>query len=135
MRQPDRLQSPRGREFRAAIPLLMSGARENADDESTTSIAARSERLRKTTRPISHCSTACRPRMDDVAAETFAWNLDAGQSVQQALAASSARMLARTRRWPTSCERPGPDEQVNAQLGITQQHAGTARQASATTTP
>src|SRR5215211_6223105 len=33
------------REFRAAIPILMASSRENADDDDTTSVAARSQRL------------------------------------------------------------------------------------------
>ncbi|MGE0039133.1 MAG: CHAT domain-containing protein, partial [Xanthobacteraceae bacterium] len=109
------------REFRAAIPLLMSGARENTDDESTTSIAARSERLRK----INEAYIALLDRMpsandDDVAAETFALaDSMRGQSVQQALAASSARMLAKDKAL-AELVRDEQDltKQVNAQLGV-----------------
>ena len=33
------------REFKAAIPILMASSRENADDDDTTSVAARNQRL------------------------------------------------------------------------------------------
>jgi CHAT domain-containing protein len=106
------------REFRAAIPVLMASARENADDDNTTVVAAKSGRLQN----IVEAYIALLDRQrdgGDVAAETFALaETIRGRSVQQALAASSARMLAKD---PALAEvvRQEQDlvKQVNAQLG------------------
>ena len=106
------------REFRAAIPVLMASARENADDDDTTVVAAKSNRLQDIVE--AYIALLDRQRGDgDVALETFAL-ADAirGRSVQQALAASSARMLAKD---PALAEvvRKEQDlaKQINAQLG------------------
>jgi CHAT domain-containing protein len=105
------------REFRTAIPVLMASARENADDDDTTVVAAKSNRLQNIVE--AYIALLDRQRGGDAATETFAL-ADAirGRSVQQALAASSARMLAKD---PALADvvRQEQDlvKQVNAQLG------------------
>jgi CHAT domain-containing protein len=107
-------------EFRTAIPLLMAAARENADDDDTTVVAARNDRLQM----IVEAYISLLDRMpagddDAVTAETFRL-ADAirGHSVQQALAASSARMFAKD---PALADLARKEQdltkQVNAQLG------------------
>ena len=106
------------REFRTAIPILMASARENADDDDTTVVAAKSNRLQNIVE--AYITLLDRQRDGtDVAAETFSLaDSIRGRSVQQALAASSARMLAKD---PALAEvvRQEQDlvKQVNAQLG------------------
>jgi CHAT domain-containing protein len=106
------------REFRAAIPILMVSARENADDDDTTVVAAKSSRLQGIVE--AYISLLDRQRDGvDVAAETFALaDSIRGRSVQQALAASSARMLAKDSAM-AGLVRQEQDlvKQVNAQLG------------------
>jgi len=109
------------REFRASIPLLMAGARENADDDNTTVVAARSQRLRNIVE--SYIALLDRDRSgkrgDEAAIETFALaDSIRGHSVQQALAASSARMLTKDQAL-ADLVRQEQDlvKQVNAQLG------------------
>ena len=108
------------REFRAAIPQLMAAARENADDENTTVVAARSDRLQNIVEAyITLLDRGQAGNGDEAAVETFAL-ADAirGQSVQQALVASSARMLTNDRAL-ADLVRQEQDltKQVNAQLG------------------
>ena len=85
------------REFRAAIPILMAASRENADDDDTHrdrgAQAAAAERRRGLYRLLAKAPPEAG---NDVAVETFAL-ADAirGRSVQQALASSSARMVAK----------------------------------------
>ncbi len=108
------------REFKAAIPIMLTGARENADDENTTVVAARTLRLQNTVESyfllLTRDGTAAG---GDVGEETFAL-ADAvrGQSVQQALAASSARAAAKDPKL-ADLVRKEQDlvKQVNAQLG------------------
>ncbi|HEY5962820.1 MAG TPA: CHAT domain-containing protein [Xanthobacteraceae bacterium] len=106
------------REFRTAIPVLMASARENADDDDTTVVAAKSNRLQNIVEAYIALLDHQRGG-GDVATETFAL-ADAirSRSVQQALAASSARMLAKD---PALADvvRQEQDlvKQVNAQLG------------------
>jgi len=96
----------------------MTSARENADDDNTTLVAAKSGRLQN----IVEAYIALLDRQrdgGDVVAETFALaEAIRGRSVQQALAASSARMLAKD---PALADvvRQEQDlvKQVNAQLG------------------
>jgi CHAT domain-containing protein len=109
------------REFQAAIPVLMAGARENADDDDTAATAMRSDRLQSFVESyIGVRSRAQNASGDDSAAlETFAL-ADAirGHSVQQALAASSARAQIKD---PALAELVRQEQdlskQVNAQLG------------------
>ena len=106
------------REFRASIPVLMASARENADDDDTTVVAAKSDRLQDIVE--AYIALLDRQRNDgDVAVETFAL-ADAirGRTVQQALASSSVRMLAKD---PALAEAVRNEQdlakQINAQLG------------------
>ena len=94
------------REFRAAIPILMASSRENADDDDTTSVAARSQRLQGIVESYLNMLAGDKKASGDIGAETFSL-ADAirGRSVQQALAASSARAVARIRRWRSWCAR------------------------------
>ncbi len=108
------------REFRTAIPVLLADARENSDNDSATLVAARSDRMRNIVE--AYITLLDRNRSGDneyAALESFAL-ADAirGQSVQQALNASSARMgtddpaLAGLVR-----EEQDLTKRVNAQLG------------------
>ncbi|UWU95263.1 CHAT domain-containing protein [Bradyrhizobium sp. CB1015] len=105
------------REFKAAIPIMMASANENADDENTTVVAARSQRLQ--TIVESYLALLARAEGSGVGEETFGL-ADAvrGRSVQQALAASSARAAAKD---PALAELVRKEQdltkQVNAQLG------------------
>src|SRR5262249_2334208 len=86
------------REFKTAIPILMAGSsHENPDEEDTTLVAARRQRLQNIVEAYLRLLSRTRGEPSgDVAAETFPL-ADAvrGQSVQHALAASSARMTAK----------------------------------------
>ncbi|MET0677542.1 MAG: CHAT domain-containing protein [Bradyrhizobium sp.] len=84
------------REFKAAIPILMVSSREASDDEDTTSVAARSQRLQGIVEAYLSMLARDKNASADVGAETFSL-ADAirGRSVQQALAASSARATAK----------------------------------------
>jgi CHAT domain-containing protein len=107
------------REFRTAIPILLSASRENADDDDSTVVAARSQRLQD----IVEAYLALLARQDnptaDVSLETFEL-ADAlrGRSVQQALAASAARSAAKD---PALAELVRKEQdlgkQASAQLG------------------
>lgn len=107
------------REFRAAIPVLMASSRENADDDDTTAIAARSQRLQGIVEAYLAMLARDKNASGDVGVETFSL-ADAirGRSVQQALAASSARATAKD---PALAELVRKEQdlgkQVNAQLG------------------
>jgi len=107
------------REFKAAIPLMMASSRENADDEDTTVVAARSQRLQTVVEAYFTLLAREKTPVGDVGVETFGL-ADAirGQSVQQALAASSARSAAKD---PALAELVRKEQdltkQVNAQLG------------------
>lgn len=107
------------REFRAAIPVLMASSRENADDDDTTAIAARGQRLQGIVEAYLTMLARDKNASGDVGVETFSL-ADAirGRSVQQALAASSARATAKD---PALAELVRKEQdlgkQVNAQLG------------------
>jgi CHAT domain-containing protein len=107
------------REFRAAIPILMASSRENADDDDTTAVAARSQRLQGIVEAYLAMLAREKNASADVGGETFSL-ADAirGRSVQQALAASSARAAAKD---PALAELVRKEQdlgkQVNAQLG------------------
>lgn len=107
------------REFKAAIPILMASSRENADDENTTAVAARSQRLQGIVESYLVMLAREKNPAGDVGVETFSL-ADAirGRSVQQALAASSARAAAKE---PALAELVRKEQdlgkQVNAQLG------------------
>jgi CHAT domain-containing protein len=84
------------REFKTAIPVLMTGARESSEDDDPTLVAARDARLQRIVESyigvLAHGPTA----PNDVAVETFAL-ADAvrGHAVQHALADSNARAIAK----------------------------------------
>lgn len=107
------------REFKAALPILMASSRENADDDDTTAVAARSQRLQGIVESYLTMLARNKDAAGDVGAETFSL-ADAvrGRSVQQALAASSARAAAKE---PALAELVRKEQdlgkQVNAQLG------------------
>lgn len=107
------------REFRIAIPVLLATARENADSDNATLVAARSDRLRNIVEAYITLLSRDSSGGDSAAAETFAL-ADAirGQSVQQALTASSARMSIDDPAM-ASLVREEQDlaKRVNAQLG------------------
>ncbi|HXX08234.1 MAG TPA: CHAT domain-containing protein [Pseudolabrys sp.] len=109
------------REFRAAIPGLMAASQENADDDNSATVAARNDRLRSVVEAyISVLEHGQADKRDgDIAAETFSL-ADAirGQSVQRALAQSSARMLIQDKTL-ADLVRQEQDltKQINAQLG------------------
>ncbi|HWF95026.1 MAG TPA: CHAT domain-containing protein, partial [Xanthobacteraceae bacterium] len=107
------------REFKAAIPVMMAAARENADDEDTTLVAARSQRLQRIVESYIGLLARDPAKSSEVAAETFGL-ADAvrGHSVQQALEASSARLTAAD---PLLAELVRTEQdlgkQINAELG------------------
>ena len=107
------------REFRTAIPILMASSRENADDDDSTSVAARNQRLQGIVEAYLNMLAREKNASGDVGAETFSL-ADAirGRSVQQALAASSARAAAKD---PALADLVRKEQdlgkQVNAQLG------------------
>ncbi|HZT27497.1 MAG TPA: CHAT domain-containing tetratricopeptide repeat protein [Pseudolabrys sp.] len=107
-----------GREFRAAIPVLLAAARETSDD-SATLLAARNERLRNIVE--SYMTLLARSSDNGKAAlETFAL-ADAirGRSVQQALTASSARMSVQDAALAELVrDEQDLSKRVNAQLGM-----------------
>jgi CHAT domain-containing protein len=83
------------REFKAAIPILMAAARETDDDDPTL-VAARSARLQRIVEAYIGVLARSPNPSNDTAVETFAL-ADAvrGHAVEQALADSSARMVAK----------------------------------------
>jgi CHAT domain-containing protein/tetratricopeptide (TPR) repeat protein len=108
------------REFKAAIPILMASARENADDDDTTVVAARSQRLQNIVEAYIQLQARTAQPGGDTAVETFALaDSIRGQSVQKALSASSARSVAKD---PALAELVRKEQdltkQVNAQLGL-----------------
>jgi CHAT domain-containing protein len=107
------------REFKAAIPVMLANASENADDENTTVVAARSQRLQVIVESYFALLARAEGATGEVGEETFGL-ADAirGRSVQRALAASSARAAAQD---PALAELVRKEQdltkQVNAQLG------------------
>jgi tetratricopeptide (TPR) repeat protein len=106
------------REFKAAIPIMMAGSRENADDDATI-VAARSQRLQTIVEAYIGLLARSPTKSNETAVETFAL-ADAvrGHSVQQALTASSARLVAKD---PALAELVRQEQdlgkQINAELG------------------
>ncbi len=88
------------REFKVAIPILMAAAREHADEDDPTVVAARSARLQRIVESyigvLARGPAKSNGNSNDFAVETFAL-ADAvrGRSVQKALADASARMVAK----------------------------------------
>jgi CHAT domain-containing protein len=108
------------REFKAAIPILTTAARENADDDDTTLVAARSDRLQNIVEAYIRLLARHKDEPGSVVSEETFQLADAirGHSVQQALAASSARMFAKD---PALADLARKEQdlvkQVNAELG------------------
>jgi CHAT domain-containing protein/tetratricopeptide (TPR) repeat protein len=107
------------REFKAAIPVMITASRENADDDNTTLVAARTLRLQNTVENYFILLARQSGSTGEVGEETFALaDTIRGHAVQQALAASSARAAARD---PALAELVRKEQdlakQVNAQLG------------------
>jgi CHAT domain-containing protein len=105
--------------FKTAIPILTVAAKENADDDDTTTVAARSQLLRTVAESYIGLLSLNNASLNEAATETFALaDLVRGRSVQQALAASSARALAKD---PALAELVRKEQdlgkQINAQLG------------------
>jgi len=84
------------REFKAAIPVMLAAARENADDDDPTVVAARSVRLQRIVEAYIGVVAHGTNKSDEFAVETFGL-ADAirGRAVQKALADSSARVVAK----------------------------------------
>jgi CHAT domain-containing protein len=107
------------REFKAAIPGMMAASRENVDDDNTGTVAAQSFRLQVVVESYFSMLARSAGLSDEVGEETFGL-ADAirGHSVQQALAASSARAAAKD---PALSELVRKEQdlskQYNAQLG------------------
>jgi CHAT domain-containing protein len=107
------------REFKAAIPILMASANETADSDDTSVVAARNQRFQGIVEAYFSLLAAQKSTTEDVGTETFGL-ADAirGSSVQQALAASSARSAAKD---PALAELVRKEQdlskQLNAQLG------------------
>jgi CHAT domain-containing protein len=108
------------REFKTAIPVLLGASRENADDDDTTVVAGRGERLQGLVEAYIRLLAKMHPGSNEVAVETFALaDSIRGQSVQKALAASSARASVKD---PALAELVRKEQdlskQANAQLGL-----------------
>ena len=107
------------REFKAAIPIMMTAARENADDDDPTVVAARSARLQRIVEAYIGVLARSTGMSNETAVETFAL-ADAvrGHSVQRALANSSARVVAKD---PALAELVRKEQdlakEISAQLG------------------
>ena len=107
------------RAFKASIPIMMTAARESADDDDPTVVAARSVRLQRIVEAYIGLLARGANTSNDVAVETFAL-ADAvrGHSVQKALADSSARVVAKD---PALAELVRTEQdrakQISAQLG------------------
>lgn len=108
------------REFKAAIPMLMAQSRENADDDDAGVMAARSQQLQDTVEAyIAILARRTDASNNELGTETFAL-ADAirGRSVQQALAASSARSSAQDPELAKLVRKEQDlSKQLNAQLG------------------
>ena len=107
------------REFRAAIPVMMANAQENADDEDTTLVVARSLRLQTIVESYFALLARAPGMTDAVGEETFSLaDSVRGHTVQQALAASSARAAAHDPGLADLVRKEQDlTKQVNAELG------------------
>jgi CHAT domain-containing protein len=83
------------REFKTAMPIMMTAVRESSEDDDPTTVAARNVRLQRAVE--TYVGVLARATAtNDVAAETFALaDTVRGHAVQQALADSSARAVAK----------------------------------------
>jgi len=84
------------REFKASVPLLLTLVRENADEDDVTLVAARSLRMQRVIESYVAVLARNSSTSNDAAVETFALADGVrGRAVQQALADSSARVVAK----------------------------------------
>ncbi len=105
-------------EFKAALPILMAASRETDDDDPTL-VAARSARLQRIVEAYIGVLARGAAASNDVAVETFSL-ADAirGHAVQQALADSSARLVAKDPALEQLVRtEQDPSKQLNAELG------------------
>jgi CHAT domain-containing protein len=107
-------------EFKAAIPILIAAESENADDDDPTLAVARRSRLQRIVEV--YIDLLARDTQDsaDVAEQTFML-ADAvrGRAVQQSLAASSARLVAKDSALAALVRRAQDlGKQIGAALGI-----------------
>jgi CHAT domain-containing protein len=101
------------REFKTAIPVMMAAARENAEDDDATVVAARSARLQRIVE--TYINLLARNATNDVAIETFGLaDGIRGHAVQRALADSSARMVTKD---PALAELVRNEQDLEKQLG------------------
>jgi CHAT domain-containing protein len=106
------------REFKTAMPIMMAAAHENSEEDDPTLVAARNVRLQRSVE-FYIAVLARTGATNDVAVETFAL-ADAvrGHAVQQALADSSARMVAKDPALATLVRNEQDlAKHINAQLG------------------
>jgi CHAT domain-containing protein len=107
------------REFKAAIPVMMAAARENADEDDPTLVAARNVRLQRIVEFYIGVLARGKETSGDAAVETFAL-ADAirGHAVQQALADASARAVAKDPALAQLVRTEQDDaKKINAELG------------------
>ena len=113
------------REFKTAIPIMMTAARESADDDDPTLVAAKQARLQRIVEAYFNALVDQAKDPNDVAEETFALS-DAirGHSVGHSLADASARLAAKD---PALAELVRGEQdlakQIEASLGARQQSA------------
>ena len=108
------------REFKTAIPILIAASNENADSDDDTAIAARKSQLRDTVEAyIGLLARDGKGVSDEAASETFVLaDVIRGQSVQRALAASSARSVAKDPELAALVRKQQDlGKQINAELG------------------
>jgi CHAT domain-containing protein len=103
------------REFKAAIPIMMSAARENAENDDPTVVAARRTRLQRIVEAYIDLLARSPTATSDVAAETFTL-ADAvrGHAVERSLAESSARLAIRD---PALADLVRTDQDLGKQVG------------------
>lgn len=84
------------REFKTAIPVLMAGSAESGEDDDPTLVVARRARLQRVVETYIGVLARSTANAGDVAVETFGLADDIrGHAVEQALADSSARAVAK----------------------------------------
>jgi CHAT domain-containing protein len=103
------------REFKAAMPTLLASTRISGDEDDSAVVAARSQRLQTIVESYIGLMARSGNTGGDVAVETFTL-ADAvrGRSVQQALAASSARMIAKD---PALADLVRTEQDLGKQIG------------------
>lgn len=103
------------RAFKAAIPVMMSAARENAENDDPTVVAARRVRLQRIVEAYIGLLARNADGANDVGVETFTL-ADAvrGHAVERSLAESSARLLAKD---PALAGLVRTDQDLGKQIG------------------